>query len=44
MFAMASIEIIPTFANSVKDAIYFVGFVYIWTIALNLVASPNTIN
>ena len=56
MFAMAGIEIIPTFANSVKDAkknlyygLMFSAFIllglYIFgTIALNLVASPNTIN
>ncbi|MCF6776720.1 APC family permease [Thiotrichales bacterium 19X7-9] len=52
MFAMAGIEIIPTFANSVKDAkktLYYgltlsafilFGLYILGTIALNLVASP----
>ncbi|APA83706.1 APC family permease [Francisella tularensis] len=56
MFAMAGIEIIPTFANSVKDAkknLYYglmfsafilLGLYILGTIALNLVASPDTIN
>ncbi|WP_150468148.1 APC family permease [Francisella sp. SYW-9] len=56
MFAMAGIEIIPTFANSVKDAkrnLYYglmisafilLGLYILGTVALNLVASPNTIN
>ncbi|API87426.1 APC family permease [Francisella uliginis] len=56
MFAMAGIEIIPTFANSVKDAkrnLYYglmisafilLGLYILGTVALNLVASPDTIN
>ncbi|AIT09904.1 amino acid transporter [Candidatus Francisella endociliophora] len=56
MFAMAGIEIIPTFANSVKDAkrnLYYglmlsafilLGLYILGTVALNLVASPNSIN
>ncbi|MCF6766687.1 APC family permease [Thiotrichales bacterium 19S3-7] len=55
MFAMAGIEIIPTFANSVKDAkrtLYYgltlsafilFGLYILGTIALNLVASPSHI-
>ncbi|MED7789381.1 APC family permease [Francisella sp. 19X1-34] len=56
MFAMAGIEIIPTFANSVKDAkrnLYYglmisafilLGLYILGTVALNLVASPDAIN
>ncbi|APC97196.1 APC family permease [Francisella frigiditurris] len=56
MFAMAGIEIIPTFANSVKDAkknLYYglmtaafilFGLYILGTIALNLVAAPDNIN
>ncbi|TNF68359.1 MAG: amino acid permease [Gammaproteobacteria bacterium] len=55
MFAMAGIEIIPTFANSVKDAkktLYYglmlsafilFGLYILGTVALNLVASPSHI-
>ena len=56
MFAMAGIEIIPTFANSVKNVkknLYYglilsaiiLLLLYIFgTVALNLVASPDSIN
>ena len=56
MFAMAGIEIIPTFANSVKNAkktlyyglilsaIILLGLYILGTVALNLVASPDSIN
>lgn len=56
MFAMAGIEIIPTFANSVKNAkktLYYglilsaailLGLYIFGTVALNLVASPDSIN
>ncbi|MBY7734649.1 APC family permease [Francisella philomiragia] len=55
MFAMAGIEIIPTFANSVRDAkknLYYglilsafilLGLYILGTVALNLVASPDDI-
>ena len=56
MFAMAGIEIIPTFANSVKNAkktlyyglilsaIILLSLYILGTVALNLVASPDSIN
>jgi amino acid transporter len=55
MFAMAGIEIIPTFANSVKDvkknlfyglivaSVLLIGLYVLATVALNLVASPDSI-
>jgi amino acid transporter len=55
MFAMAGIEIIPTFANSVKNpkknlfyglivaAVILVSLYILATVALNLVASPDSI-
>ncbi|AJC49459.1 amino acid permease [Allofrancisella guangzhouensis] len=56
MFAMAGIEIIPTFANSVRNvkrnlyygllasAFILLGLYILGTVALNLVSSPDSIN